>query len=212
MEHDFWRDRWKNDQIGFHEKDGNKLLARHFDAIELAEGSRYFLPLCGKTGDIAQLLIKGYRVVGVELVEKAIQQLFEELGVVPDVSDAGPFKRYSAPDIDVYVGDFFALTLDILGPVDAVYDRAALVAFPADMRTRYTAHLAAITKHARQMLITFEYDQSDMDGPPFNVHEDEVRRHYGAAYEIELVRRKVIPEGLKGEVAAHETVWLLTGK
>jgi thiopurine S-methyltransferase len=212
MEHDFWRDRWANDQIGFHEKDGNKLLARHFDAIELPEGSRYFLPLCGKTGDIARLLVKGYRVVGVELVEKAIVQLFEELGVAPEIADVGPFKRYTAPDVDVFVGDFFALTAEILGPVDAVYDRAALVAFPAEMRVRYTAHLAAITKHARQMLITFEYDQSDMDGPPFNVHEDEVRRHYADAYEIELVRRKVIPQGLKGEVAANETVWLLRGK
>jgi len=212
MEHDFWHDRWQNDQIGFHEKDGNKLLLRHFDAIELPRGSRYFLPLCGKTGDIAQLLIKGYRVVGVELVEKAIVQLFDELGVAPEIAEAGPFKRYSAPDIDIFVGDFFALTADILGPVDAVYDRAALVAFPPDMRPRYTAHLATITGHAKQMLITFEYDQSDMDGPPFNVHEDEVRAHYDAAYEIELVRRKVIPQGLKGEVAANETVWLLRGK
>jgi len=212
MEHDFWHDRWQNDQIGFHEKDGNKLLLRHFDAIELPRGSRYFLPLCGKTGDIAQLLIKGYRVVGVELVEKAIVQLFDELGVAPEIAEAGPFKHYSAPDIDIFVGDFFALTADILGPVDAVYDRAALVAFPPDMRARYTARLAEITKHARQMLITFEYDQSDMDGPPFNVHEDEVRAHYAAAYEIELVRRKGIPQGLKGEVAANETVWLLRGK
>lgn len=212
MEHDFWHDRWKNDQIGFHEKDGNKLLLRHFDAIELPAGARYFLPLCGKTGDIAQLLIRGYRVVGVELVETAIRQLFEELGVAPDIAEVGPFRRYSARDIEVFVGDFFALTGDILGPVDAVYDRAALVAFPADMRQRYTAHLAQITRHARQMLITFEYDQSDMDGPPFNVHEDEVRAHYAADYEIELVRRKVIPQGLKGEVAANETVWLLKGR
>lgn len=212
MEQDFWHERWKNAQIGFHEKDGNKLLLRHFDAIELPVGARYFLPLCGKTGDIAQLLIKGYRVVGVELVESAIRQLFEELGVAPDIAEVGPFRRYSAQDIDIFVGDFFALTADILGAVDAVYDRAALVAFPATMRQRYTAHLAQITHHARQMLITFEYEQSDMNGPPFNVHEDEVRAHYADAYEIELVRRKVIPQGLKGEVAANETVWLLKAR
>ncbi len=61
MEHDFWRERWLTNQIGFHEKDGNKLLARHFDAIEMPAGARYFLPLCGKTGDITRLLGKGYR-------------------------------------------------------------------------------------------------------------------------------------------------------
>lgn len=212
MEHDFWRQRWAANQIGFHEKDGNKLLLRHFDAIELPEGARYFVPLCGKTGDIAKLLIKGYRVVGVELVEDAIRQLFDELGVAPEITDVGLFKSYSAEDIEIFVGDVFALTAEILGPVDAVYDRAALVAFPAEMRKRYTAHLAEITNRARQMLITFEYDQSDMDGPPFNVHEDEVIDHYASGYDIELVRRKVIPQGLKGEVAANETVWLLTPK
>lgn len=212
MEQDFWRDRWNNNQIGFHEKDGNKLLLRHFDTIELPARARYFLPLCGKTGDIARLLIRGYRVVGVELVETAIRQLFEDLGVAPDITEAGPFKRYSAKDIEIFVGDFFALTADLLGPVDAVYDRAALVAFPAAMRRRYTAHLAQISRHARQMLITFEYDQSDMNGPPFSVPEDEVRAHYAGAYEIELVRRKVIPQGLKGEVEANETVWLLTAR
>ena len=212
MEHDFWRERWQNNQIGFHEKDGNKLLLRHFDVIELPLGSRYFLPLCGKTGDIAQLLIKGYRVVGVELVENAIIQLFDELGVEPNVSDTGAFRHYSAPDIDILVGDVFELTAALLGAVDAVYDRAALVAFPPDMRRFYAAHLAKITHYAQQMLITFEYDQSDMEGPPFNVHEDEVIDHYAAGYDIELVRRKVIPRGLKGEVAANETVWLLTPK
>lgn len=212
MEHDFWRERWQNNQIGFHEKDGNKLLLRHFDVIELPLGSRYFLPLCGKTGDIAQLLIKGYRVVGVELVENAIIQLFDELGVEPNVSDTGAFRHYSAPDIDILVGDVFELTAALLGAVDAVYDRAALVAFPPDMRRFYAAHLAKITHYAQQMLITFEYDQSDMDGPPFNVHEDEVRTLYGAGYEIQLVRRKVIPQGLKGLVAANETVWLLKGR
>lgn len=210
MEHNFWRERWAGNQIAFHEKDGNKLLARHFDVIELPEGARYFLPLCGKTGDIARLLGKGYRVAGAELVETAIQQLFEELGVVPEITGAGDLKRYSAVDIEIFVGDVFALTAEILGPVDAVYDRAALVAFPAAMRSRYAAHLADITAHARQMLITFEYDQSTMDGPPFDVDEDEVRALYGNDFEIELVRRIDIPKGLKGLVKANEVVWLLT--
>lgn len=209
MEHDFWRERWLTNQIGFHEKDGNKLLARHFDAIEMPAGARYFLPLCGKTGDIARLLGKGYRVSGAELMETAIQQLFEELGVVPEITDAGALKRYSAPNIEIFVGDIFQLTAEVLGPVDAVYDRAALVAFPPDMRAKYAAHLADITNHARQMLITFEYDQNAMNGPPFNVDEAEVRIHYAADYDIALIRRINIPKGLKGQVKADEVVWLL---
>ncbi|MDC0149197.1 thiopurine S-methyltransferase, partial [Rhodospirillales bacterium] len=119
---------------------------------------------------------------------------------------------YSAESLDIYVGDFFDLTADVLGTLDAVYDRAALVALPVDMRPRYSAHLAAITQYAKQMLITFEYVQDDMDGPPFNVDENEVRAHYADTYEIELVRRIDIPGGLKGLVKANETVWLLTSK
>ena len=212
MEANFWHKRWATNNIVFHEKDGNKLLARHFDAIEMPEGARYFLPLCGKTGDIARLLGKGYRVVGVELSETAIQQLFDELGVTPDVSEVGALKLYQAQNIEIYVGDFFELTAEALGAVDAVYDRAALVAFPTEMRPRYSAHLADITRHAKQMLITFEYDQSEMDGPPFDVDENEVRTHYADAYEIELIRRIDIPGGLKGLVKSNETVWLLTSK
>ncbi len=212
MEHDFWRERWAANQIAFHEKDGNKLLLRHFDAIALSEGARYFVPLCGKTGDIAQLLIKGYRVVGVELVEDAIRQLFEELGVAPEITEVGPFKRYTAEDIEIFVGDVFALTPEILGPVDAVYDRAALVAFPAHMRARYAAHVAGITGNVRQMVLTFEYDQSEMDGPPFDVDADEIRALYANVFNIDLVRRKVIPQGLKGQVEANEVVWHLTPK
>jgi len=212
MDEDFWQNRWATNKIVFHEKDGNKLLARHFDVIEMPEGARYFLPLCGKTGDIARLLSKGYRVVGIELAETAIQQLFQELDVTPEISEIGPLKLYSAQNLNIFVGNFFDLTAETLGTVDAVYDRAALVALPVDMRPRYSAHLATITQHAKQMLITFEYVQNDMDGPPFNLDENEVRTHYADAYEIELIRRIDIPGGLKGQVKANETVWLLTSK
>lgn len=212
MDADFWRNRWAINKIVFHEKDGNKLLARHFDVIEMPQGARYFVPLCGKTGDIARLLGKGYRVVGIELAETAIQQLFQELDVTPEISEVGALKLYNAPNLDVFVGDFFELTAEVLGTVDAVYDRAALVALPVEMRPRYSAHLTTITQRAKQMLITFEYDQNDMDGPPFDVDENEVRAHYADAYEIELIRRIDIPGGLKGLVKANETVWLLTSK
>lgn len=212
MDADFWQNRWATNKIVFHEKDGNKLLARHFDVIEMPADARYFVPLCGKTGDIARLLSKGYRVVGIELAETAILQLFQELGVVPAYSEVGSLKHYSAESLDIFVGDFFDLTAEVLGAVDAVYDRAALVALPVDMRPRYSAHLASITQHAKQMLITFEYEQNDMDGPPFDVDENEVHTHYADAYEIELIRRIDIPGGLKGLVKANETVWLLTSK
>lgn len=212
MDPDFWRQRWHKNEIGFHERNGNPLLVKHVGVLDLKPDGRVFVPLCGKTLDIGWLLLQGYRVCGVELVEHAVEQLFEELGVAPQVQALGAFKHYSAEGVDIFVGDFFDLSADILGPVDAVFDRAALVALPDGMRERYAAHLAAITGRARQMLLTFEYDQDLMDGPPFSVDADNVHRHYDALFEITLVDRVTLKNGLKGVVDCTAAVWLLKPK
>jgi thiopurine S-methyltransferase len=209
MDTDFWLKRWQNNEIGFHQSETNPLLVAFFKDLRLDRDDRVFVPLCGKTLDIFWLLSRGYRVTGVELSELAIVQLFEELGVAPQVSDAGKHKLYSATNIDVFVGDFFELSADVLGPADAIYDRAALVALPEDMRKRYTKHLTAITDNAPQFLITFEYDQSQMDGPPFSVSDEEVKRLYEDRYNVTLARSIDVPGGLKGKCAASENAWLL---
>ena len=180
MEHNFWLDRWQTNQIGFHLPVAHPLLVKHIPALKLPKAARVFVPLCGKTLDIAWLLSQGYCVVGAELVEIAIVQLFNELGVSPNITTIGELKRYSAHNIDIFVGDIFDLTADILGAVDATYDRAALVALPSEMRARYTAHLKTITQHAPELLITFEYDQALVPGPPFSVNAAEVKSHYPA--------------------------------
>ncbi len=209
MDPDFWRKRWQENKIGFHESDTNPLLVRHFDALSLSDGARVFIPLCGKTLDIHWLLAKGYRVVGAELVETAIQQLFGELGVAASITETGPFRRYSAENIDIFVGDFFNLSKDILGIVDAIYDRAALVALPEDMRKRYIAQLMKITDKAPQLLLSFEYDQSLVPGPPFSVGPDEVHEYYEGHYTVTLAELVVLQGGLKGKFDCLEAVWLL---
>ncbi len=214
MEAGFWHRKWENNDIGFHEGAPNALLVKHFEALDLVPGSRLFVPLCGKTRDIAWLLAAGHRVAGAELSEAAVRQWFTENGVEPAVKDLGALKHYSAQDIDIFVGDIFRLSRAMLGAVDAVYDRAALVALPADMRERYARHLREITGNAPQLLICYEYDQTVMDGPPFSIDDAEVSRHYGDihggdAYELILRERREVPGGLKGKCAARENVWLL---
>jgi len=209
MEANFWRERWANRAIGFHLSEANPLLVDYMPRLELASGSRVFVPLCGKTRDIAWLLAQGYRVCGAELVEEAVQQLFDELGMAPVISNEGTGRRYSAPGVDIFVGDLFALSADALGVVDAVYDRAAMVALPQAMRGRYATHLIELTGAAPQLLLTFVYDQSLISGPPFSVDRDEVRRHYRDRYDITLIARHELVGGLKGQYAAHEEVWIL---
>lgn len=209
MEAGFWHAKWEKNEIGFHLAEVNPLLVVHFGALALAAGSRVFLPLCGKTRDIPWLLAAGCRVAGAELSRIAVEQLFADLGVAPEIVQLGALERFSAKGIDIFVGDIFALSGELLGPVAAVYDRAALVALPAAIRPRYAAHVAAITQRAPQLLIAYEYDQSRQDGPPFSVGAEEVARCHGERYALERLATVDVPGGLKGKCPALEHVWRL---
>jgi thiopurine S-methyltransferase len=209
MDTSFWQQRWGNNDIAFHKKEANSLLVKYFKALSIKKGDRIFLPLCGKTLDIAWLLSHGYRIAGAELSEIAIKQLFAELGIEPKVLVVDNMLHYSATNIDIFVGDIFNLSGNMLGPVDAIYDRAALVALPKEMRDRYTAHLIKITDKAQQLLICYQYDQNLMEGPPFSIIDEEVEQHYQNTYTLTLLARVNVFGGLKGQCAAMENVWLL---
>jgi thiopurine S-methyltransferase len=209
MEASFWHAKWEKSEIAFHQDDFNPLLVEHFGALCLPAGSRVFVPLCGKTRDILWLLQSGYRVVGAELSRLAVEQLFMEMDLQPSSTQVGPLTRFAVEDIDIYCGDIFDLTASELGQVDAIYDRAALVALPADMRQRYAEHLVAITGRARQLLIAYEYDQSLQNGPPFAVCAEEVHRFYEPHYQLALLASVEVAGGLRGKCPATEHVWLL---
>jgi thiopurine S-methyltransferase len=208
MEANFWHQKWERGEIGFHKSEANPLLIQHFEKLDLAQGSRVFLPLCGKTHDFAWLLACGYRVAGAELSELAIKELFNDLGVEPSISRMGELDLYRAKNIDIWVGDIFDVSAEILGLVDAIYDPAALVAMPGSRREQYTPHLMKITDAAPQLLICYEYNQQLMEGPPFSVHAEEAKHHYAEAYQLQPVESRDVVGGLKG-VGAIETVWLL---
>jgi thiopurine S-methyltransferase len=142
----------------------------------------------------------------------AVDQLFDELALEPEKTACGDLYRYSAKGVDVFVGDIFKLSRVALEKVDVVYDRAALVALPEEIRGRYAAHLIEITHAAPQFLICYEYDQSLMEGPPFSIGGDELNRRYGKTYDLTLIENADAPGGLKGECAAKETAWSLKKK
>ncbi|KXJ61938.1 MAG: thiopurine S-methyltransferase [Alteromonas sp. Nap_26] len=214
MEHSFWHSKWQNNEIGFHEPKGNALLVKYADTLlggdsDLASEQRIFVPLCGKTRDIGWLLSKGASVVGAELSETAVQQLFEELGETPEISSTSKGKVYSKGELTIFVGDIFALTAQDIGLVTGVYDRAALVALPDGLREKYSTHLVSLTNNAPQLVISFEYDQSVMTGPPFSVDENTVSTLYSQNYHISLLERSTLEGGLKRKVAADNLVFHL---
>ena len=209
MEADFWHERWNSSRIGFHQKDFNPLLAEYFDRLGLETGARVFVPLSGKSNDIGWLLSKGFNVVGVELSEHAITQLFANLGIYPQITKHGELKLYEGANITIFAGDIFHMTREVLGAVDMIYDRAALVALPDDMRTSYASHLVELSHTAPQFIIAFEYDQTKMDGPPFSTPHSEVERLYGQHYTLTQIAKIDVEAGLKGVIPATEHVWWL---
>lgn len=210
MEPEFWLSRWQANRIGFHEGLPNDFLVAQFAALGVAPGGRVFVPLCGKSQDMLWLRAQGYAVVGAELSPLAAAQFFAEAGLVPEVSQAGAFTAYETEGVRLLVGDILTLTPALLGPVDAVYDRAALVALPSVLRARYAAHLMALTQAAPQLLVTFAYDQAVVEGPPFSVEAAEVRALYGEAYRLVALDTRAVPGGIKFLAPAQEVVWLLS--
>lgn len=212
MDARFWQERWEQNDIGFHRSEVNPLLVKFFPELALPTASRVFLPLCGKSLDIGWLLSRGHRVAGAELSRMAIEQLFAGLGVEPEIRRTGALEHFRAPHLDIFVGDIFALTAAALGPVDAVYDRGALVALPGPMRSRYAAHLLALTQGAPQLLIAYDYNQTLMDGPPFAISDAEVQRHYGQSLEPRLAASVAASGRLANQPSAKEKVWVLKRK
>jgi len=170
MEADFWRSRWQEGRIGFHQSDVNEFLKTWWSTLKLPAQSTVFVPLCGKSLDMLWLASQGHQVIGVELSEIAAQEFFAEQGVQPDIQRDANFVSYSANNVTILCGDYFDLTAADLEGVMAVFDRAALIALPKDLRQAYASHLRKLLSGGGQVLLVgMEYDETALSGPPFNV-------------------------------------------
>lgn len=209
MDEAFWQQKWESNQIGFHEEHPNANLLAAFDHLALSKGDRIFVPLCGKSVDLDWLLARGCRVVGIEFSPTAVAAVFDRLALSPAISQKGDLTLFSAAKLEIFTGDFFALTRQDLGPVDAIYDRAALVALPEQQRKDYRARLIELTDTAPQLLVSLDYDESQMTGPPFSVGPNEVRTLYEPHYNIHALRDAPISGALAQRCQGTERVWHL---
>ena len=216
MNAEFWHSRWQEKRIGFNQSAVNPLLINYFKQLNLPAGSRVFVPLCGKSIDMAWLAAQGYDVVGVELVETAVQAFFTEQNISPTVhqhADNPAIKYYqgqlSGQTITLWVADIFALTTEDIGSVKAVYDKAALIALPADMRVQYSAQMYQLSANAPQFIITLTYDQSKKAGPPFSISSEQIQQYYGDNYHISELTSEPTSIGSAPELMVTEHVWLL---
>ena len=211
MHPDFWHQRWHDNQIGFHQDKPTPLLLKHWPSLGLAPGSRVFVPLAGKSLDMLWLASRGHRVLGVEVEPLAVEQFFAENNLVPVIQTSQYGRHYISDEIELICGDAFALDAGALSGCDAVFDRAALIALPPDMRQRYVHALyAALPGNCRGLLITLEYPPHEKQGPPFTVPEAEVRDRYGRDWVVETLERRDIlaqqPAFIADGVSALDTV------
>lgn len=216
MKAEFWHELWQKGELGFHETEVNPLLIRHFPNHQLPVGSKVLIPLCGKSRDMLWLLAQGYEVIGIELSELAVMQFFKDLGMAYELVTLPYAKCFRGPNITIFCGDIFDLTqgdIDDLtgsGEVRLIYDRAALVALPDDMRTAYAAQLQKLTNSAPQLVVTYLYDASLLTGPPFSINQQLISDLYGQNYQFKLLESQDDHKGIRGVKPVTEQVWYLS--
>lgn len=184
----YWLERWERNETGFHQTGTNPYLLEFWHTLQLNRDSTVFVPLCGKSHDMLWLRQQGHAVRGVELSATAAQAFFSENGLTTQNHAHSRFMHWEASDIAILCGDFFDLSAQDMRNVSAVYDRAALVALPPDLRKRYVNHLLQIVPaNAQILLITLDYPQHEMTGPPFAVPLHEVTALFQAHAGITLL-------------------------
>ncbi len=187
MDHTHWEQRWAENRIGFHRTDTHPFLVKHHRV--LADAPRVYVPLCGKSLDLAWLRQRGHIVFGTEIVALAIAQLFQELGETPTLEPRPPFRAHCVPGLCALEGDALSLEPAHLGgPVDAVYDRASLIAVDTGARAGLVDSMFRVLRPGgRILLVTLVYDQTKADGPPWSVNDESVRALFESRSRVSLL-------------------------
>jgi thiopurine S-methyltransferase len=215
MEPTFWLERWQRADIGFHQPAAHDFLDRHWPSLGAPKGSAVLVPLCGKSKDMVWLAEHGHTVIGTELAQTAVDQFFAERSRTPAAIVEGGYTVNRAGPYELWCGDHLALDPSVTRRIGGVFDRAALVAMPRVMQEPYAAKLAALTPSGVPvLLVTLDYDPSQMDGPPFPISPDRVHELFGRDFRVSLLESR---DGLeasqnlkkRGLSALAESAWKL---
>ena len=182
-----WLEFWRDERTDFHQSVVNPLLSKFWSSLDLAPGSRVFVPLCGKSLDMIWLAQQGHEVIGVELSPVAVADFFRENDLHPVQQQMGTFTVWSAGKLVILCGDYFALDKADLGQFDTVYDRSALTALPENIRDQYVAQLRRLVPDtAKVFLLTVEDAAENATLQQANGVDEEIKTLYSAEFEIDL--------------------------
>jgi len=190
-EHNYWLKRWQENNTAFNQDSVNPLLVKYFNDFALQPKSNVLVPLCGKSIDMLWLSQQAHQVIGVELSEIACETFFKTHDLDFEKTELDHHARYQGENITLLAGDFFQLTKTMLEPIDLIYDRAALIALPEKTRQQYAEKLIALSEgYTKILLISIDYDQSEMAGPPFSNPLDTIQKLYGQQFDVKLLERQ----------------------
>lgn len=197
-----WQQCWRDQQTDFHQQEVNRLLIRFWRGLELAPGSRVFVPLCGKSLDMIWLAQQGCEVIGLELSPLAVRAFFRENHMQPSRRKVGQFILWQCGKISILCGDYFSVSRADLGCIDVVYDRAALTALPEDIRRHYVAHLKLIVPPACKVFLLTVEDADEGEAREVTLGASvEITALYAEAFAIELAHVESVLEADAEDVA-----------
>lgn len=191
MQHDFWLNCWQKTQIGFHQDELQPLLVEYFPTLTQRSNGNVLIPLCGKTSDLLYFCEHlNFNVIGNELSEIACQDFFAENNLPVEITKHGVFNLYKSEKLTIYQGDFFSLQPDSFTDFDWIYDRAAIIALPIELRKQYAEHIKLfLAEKSKLFLITLEFDQNEKPGPPFSVSSKEIHSLFNGYHIKEVANR-----------------------
>lgn len=190
-----WQQCWCDRQTDFHQATVNPLLTKFWAGLELGEGSRVFVPLCGMSLDMIWLAGQGHEVIGVELSPIAVQAFFHENHLEPVRTRVGAFDRWQSGKLGILCGDYFSLTKEDIGPVDAVYDRASLTALAEGIRGRYVAQLRLLVPDACKILLLTVEDAQEWEIADQDLAAaDEIDALYSIDFDVALAHVECVCE------------------
>ena len=217
-----WWVRWQEGRIGFHLPEVNPLLIRHVHSLATDahpnERSCILVPLCGKSKDLIWLQSHFHKVIGVELVPQAVEAFFEENQITPTYSLRDSFATYLHDNLALLQGDIFQMSSKYLEdhPIQAIFDRASLIALPDKLRKNYVALLRSLGScNTKLLLVTLAYEEGMISGPPHSIPENKIFELFAFATNIELLEKQdILPESPNFQKAglrwAYEAVYLIT--
>ena len=177
-----WAKAWREGRIGFHRSSPNPNLERYAHVLQNCQNILF--PLCGKTLDMHYLHQKGHHCFGVERVEKAIHHFFLEWNGIPKRVNT----RYQHQNISIFHQNIFSIGPKELPVIHGIFDRAALVALPVEIRPQYAQHmLSLLAKGGKILLITINMPRPQDQGPPFLVRKESIPDLFSDASTVECL-------------------------